>query len=568
MDSQGNHLNRPFYLEDWYIKPDLGRISRGGEEVKLEPKVMSVLVYLAERAGEVVSRDELLDKLWPDVVVSYDSLSSTVIKLRKALGDDSRNSSYIETIPKKGYRCVASVSQKTDKTLNTDFDDSHLVISTGSSIKHSVFNRKVKTGLFFLIIVGLIAGTILFLNNTSEDLTTKQVASIVVLPFLNLNADQQQDYLSDGITEDLITDLSKLSNLRVLSRTSSFTYKGREVDIDDVAKTLNVRYIVEGSVRKAGQQIRITAKLIDSNTEQAIWAERFDRPARDIFAIQDTVIEKIVSALAIELSIAEKNRLKQSDTNNIAAYEMFLRGQQLYRLRTKTGHEQAVDAYKKAIQLDPMYARAYGGWAVVLTHQYRRGWSVLSDEEARARMLELVRKAVSLDRSSPQVHWAAGYIHLFRKEYDEAAEAVEQAIALSPNYADGYGLLAFIRNWQGMGEAAEKNIKKAIELNPHHTFDYPWNLGLAYYNQRRYQEAVISLQQALQRNEHAHLPRLFLAASYVNLGRLDDARWEIDNVMVQAPDTRLKQIAATNAFEINEHSARFINELRQAGVPE
>jgi TolB-like protein/DNA-binding winged helix-turn-helix (wHTH) protein/cytochrome c-type biogenesis protein CcmH/NrfG len=568
MDSQGNHLNRPFYLADWYINPDLGRISRDGEEVKLEPKVMSLLVYLAERPGEVVSRDELLDKLWPDVVVSYDSLSSTVIKLRKALGDDSRNSSYIETIPKKGYRCVANVSHETEANIKTDSDDHRLATSTGVSTPHPAFSRKAITGLFVLAIVGLIAATILFFNNTTKEAATKQVASIVVLPFLNLNSDQQQDYLSDGITEDLITDLSQLSNLRVLSRTSSFTYKGREVDIADVAKTLDVRYIVEGSLRKAGQQIRINAKLIDSNTEQAIWAERFDRPAEDIFAIQDTVIEKIVSALAIELSIAEKKRLKQSDTNDIAAYEMFLRGQQLYRLRTRRGHEQAIEAYQKAIQLDPMYARAYGGWAVVLIHQYRRGWSVLSDEEARARTLELVRKAVSLDRSSPQVYWAVGYIHLFRKEYKEAAEAVEQAIALSPNYADGYGLLAFIKNWQGMGKAAEKYIKKAIELNPHHTFDYPWNLGLAYYNQGRHEEAVISLKHALERNEHAHLPRLFLAASYVNLKRLDDAQWEIDNVMVQAPDTRLKQIAATIAFEQDAHRERFINELRQAGVPE
>ena len=135
---------------------------------------------------------------------------------------------------------------------------------------------------------------------------------------------------------------------------------------------------------------------------------------------------------------------------------------------------------------------------------------------------------------------------------NEAASAVEQAIALSPNYADGYGLLAFINNWQGKGTAAEKNIKKAIELNPHHTFDYPWNLGLAYYNQGRYEEAVISLQHALERNEHAHLPRLFLAACYVNLKRLDDAQWEIDNVMVQAPDTRLKQIAATISSALNQ----------------
>ena len=247
---------------------------------------------------------------------------------------------------------------------------------------------------------------------------------------------------------------------------------------------------------------------------------------------------------------------------------MFLRGQQLFRLRTRNGHEQAIEAYKQAIQLDPKYARAYGGWAIVLTHLYRRGWAEQSLEEARARALELARKAVSLDRSSPQVYWSLGYIHLFRKEYSEAAAAVEQAIALSPNYADGYGLLAFINNWEGKGQSAEKNIKKAMALNPHYTFDYPWNLGLAYYNQGRYRDAIPHFKHALERNETTFLTRLFLAASYINLGQQDDARWEIENLLVHHPDTNLKQIAATIAFEEDERRIRFINEIRKAGVPE
>ena len=457
--SDKHSLNSAFYLADWYIDPASGRVSRAGEEHKLEPKVMSVLVYLAERQGEVVSREELEARLWPNVVVSYDSLSTSIIKLRKALGDNSRHPDYIETISKKGYRCIASVSPASDEQ-DVSASENYNTKPFELPLRHRIVSRKIQMGVL-LLIISLIIGTALFFNKTKTKVSTeKQIPSLVVLPFINISNDTRQDFFSDGITEDLITDLSQLANLKVMSRTSAYSYKGKDINIDEVASDLGVRYIVEGSVQKAGEQIRITAKLVDSKTEQAIWADRFDRPAQDIFSIQDAVIEKIVTALAIELSIAEKQRLKQSDTNNIAAYEMFLRGQQLFRLRTRNGHEQAIEAYKQAIQLDPKYARAYGGWAIVLTHLYRRGWAEQSLEEARARALELARKAVSLDRSSPQVYWSLGYIHLFRKEYSEAAAAVEQAIALSPNYADGYGLLAFINNWEGKGQSAEKILKK------------------------------------------------------------------------------------------------------------
>lgn len=561
-------IDKPFQLADWHINPELGRISRGDEEVKLEPKVMSVLVYLAEREGEVVSRDELLDKLWPNVVVSYDSLSSTIIKLRKALGDDSRDSKFIETIPKKGYRCIAKVSIETEQTVDINDGHQHVVQPDVNTISNSDTGRVKQFGLLSVLLLGLIVVAVMFFTNSSGNSTQKQLPSLVVLPFINLSNDQQQEYLSDVITEDLITDLSQLSNIRVMSRTSAYSYKGTDVNIADIAEALSVRYIVEGSVRSAGEQIRITAKLIDSQTEEAIWAERFDRPSRDIFAIQDTVIEKVVNALAIELSIAEKQRLKRTDTDIIAAYDHFLRGQKLFRVRSKAAYKQAIEEYQQAIELDPKYARAYGGWAIVLTHQYRRGWSELSNEEARWRILELARKAVALDRSSPQAHWALGYIHLFRKEYKEAAESVQQSIELSPNYADGYGLLAFINNWQGNGKEAEQLIKKAMILNPHYTFDYPWNLGLAYYNQERYKEAIVHLRKAIERNETAFLTRLFLAASYVNLDKMDEAEWEVDNLMVHAPDTHLRQIADVIAFQDDERRNKLVDALRKAGVPE
>lgn len=554
-----------FWIGEWQVNPTTGRISREGSEVKLEPKVMSVLVFLAQRQGEVISREELEDKLWPNVIVSYDALSTTMIKLRKSLGDDSRNPKFIETISKKGYRCVAQVSTGSTEKQTTDVTSK----SARNQVNERKFVLKPKARLgIFIFFVGLLAvfaykyysGNVTSLNNSQP--------SIVVLPFVNLNQDPEQEYFSDGITEDLITDLSQLSSLTVMSRTSAYSYKNKDINIKDVVDELAVRYVIEGSVRKVGDQVRITAKLIDSKTNQTLWAERFDRDYQQIFAVQDEVIQKIVSALAIKTTIAEKQRLKHSDTNNIAAYDMFQRGQSYFRQRSKESYELAIDVYRKAIEYDPEYARAYGAMAVILTVQSRRGWTPLSKQESLNRALELAQKAVALDRASAQAYWSLGFVHLFRKEYQDATASVEQAIKISPNYADAYGLLAFINNYRGNGKQAEKYIKKAIKLNPHHTFDYPYNLGFAYYNQARYDNAIPYLKQALVRNEQALLPRIVLAACYVRLEQLEDAQWEIEQLMIHYPDITRSVIVNDLAYEDDSRLEKLLDDLGKAGLPE
>ena len=578
----------PFWVGDWYVDPDSGHLYHENEEVKLEPKVMQVLVYLAHHPNKVVSRETLETTIWAGMVVGYDALSSSIIKLRKALGDDSRHPQYIETVSKKGYRLIAEIKHFGDEEAIRQ--DSHGETSQSVPIQASENSLSPSKKLpLILVTLGVLLTAILtlwyFLTLTPDtarrttvtsdsiseakyDESAVKIPSIVVLPFTNLSNDPQQEYFSDGITDDIITDLSQVSSLRVIARQSAYHYKNTKVSLADIAKELGVDYIVEGSVQKAGQRIRINVQLTNVDKGTHIWADRFDSKASNLFEIQDTITRRVIDAMYITLSNKENKRLVTRTTNNFEAYDMFLLGQQYSRNRTQEGYDLTIDTYRHAIQLDPNYARAYGALAVTLTRGYRQQLTKLSFEEARERALKIANKAVELDQSSPPVYWSLGYVHLFRKEYEEAEAAAKKAINLSPNYADGYGLLAFISNWRGKAEEAEKYIKKAINLNPYHTFDYPWNLGFANYTEGKYIEASHALQQALEKNPSVLYPRLFLAACYVRLGHQDDAEWEIEQVKMQQPRPTLTLLENTLPFEHPDQMRAFLEDLRKSGLPE
>jgi len=394
-----------------------------------------------------------------------------------------------------------------------------------------------------------------------------QKPSLAVLPFANMSGDSAQDYFVDGVTEDIVTDISRLSNLTIIAWSTSSTYKGTRVPPQDIGQELGVEYIVSGSVRKAGDRLRFTAQLVDSTSGETLWAERYDRTLNDIFVLQDEVREKIVAALAVKLSSREKKAIESARTDNVAAYDAFLRGRRYFMERTKEAYQLAREAYREAIKQDPSYARAYGALAIVLTNEYRNDWTTASVTEAQARALELADKAVSLDPSSPQTHWAMGFVRLFRQEYEEAAASAQTSVTLAPNYADGYGLLAFINNFRGRADEAVRQIKKAMVLNPNYSYDYPWNLGRAYYTLGRFPEAIDALQRALERNENAVYPRLFLAASYVRSGMLEDGEWEIEQVRMLNPELTTTHLE--NTFPVADKAAleQFLDDLKKAGLP-
>lgn len=326
-------------------------------------------------------------------------------------------------------------------------------------------------------------------------------------------------------------------------------------------------YILDGSVRKSGDQLRITAELVDARNSKQVWAERYDRKIADVFALQDDVTRKIVQALAVRLTSAEKGHLGRSATNNIAAYESFLRGREYYAQQTKEGNELARESYQHAIELDPTYARAYGGMALTLARDFQNGWTH-TPNESLDRALDLSKQAVTLGEDIPQTYWALGYVYMIRKEFENAAAAVEKAISLAPNYADGYGLLALIDNNLGKPKEAIELITKGMRLNPHYSFDYPYNLGRAYYLLGKYKEAIGALEKAQARNEN-HLPlKLFLAASYIRDGRVEDAKWVVEQLQMLSPETTVSQLDKAFAISNPELKNAFLADLRKAGLPE
>jgi len=391
--------------------------------------------------------------------------------------------------------------------------------------------------------------------------------SIAVLPFDNMSNDPNQQYFSDGIAEDIITDLSQLKNLAVIARNSSFTYRDKSVKAQDIGKDLGVKFLLEGSVRKAGDRIRITVQLIDTSNGHQLWAERFDRELIDMFALQDEITKRIVSALSVRLSGDEKQQLANNATKSFEAYDLFLQGQISGARFTKEGMAQAATMYRQAIGLDPAFARAYGALAVVLTRQVFLGYSD-SPAEMRERALEVVSKAVSINPNSPQVQWAQGYIYLYRNQFGEAVEALERAVNLSPSYADGYALLALIENNLGHAEVAIRLIEKGMKLNPYYSWDYLYNLGRAYYALGDYQKATQYLQQALERNEAPRVLRLFFIATLVQLGQQEDAEWEVVELEVSHPEVTLSHLNDVLVIADTVLRNRLMDDLRSAGMAE
>ncbi|MEJ2309134.1 MAG: winged helix-turn-helix domain-containing protein [Gammaproteobacteria bacterium] len=551
-----------YQLGEWRFQAALLQLQKGETVVRLQPRVAGVLLELVKNAGRPVSREELMRAVWPNKVVVDEAVSNAIKKLRQSLGDDSQNPRYIETISKVGYRLITDV-----RVINPDFNYQRKPKSNRLSSR--LFDR---TWMSFVIIASLIVAFMAMFysihqqNQGDISLSQAEPYSVAVLPFENISKESPEEYFTDGITTDIITELSRLRSLKVIGRTTVFTYKGKPYNTREIGKELGVRYIVEGSVQKSRQRLRINVQVADASTGYQLWGEKYDVSVDDLFSVQDELANRIADTLAVQLTPEEQRNLGRPASRSFEAYELFLQGLEQWFARTNEGSLSAAEAYERAIEIDPDFARAYGALAVIQMFRYWRG---LTDRpnETRDRALTLAKKAVALDDQAPQTFYSLGYVHLYRREYDHAAEAVANSLSLAPNYADGHGLSAFIDTHIREHERALESIKKAIALNPYYSFQYSLILGRSYYGLGRYSESAEALEESLNRNPRALLPRLFLAATYVRLERIDDAQWEIEQLQLDAPEFTRAQVVKTIPLKEESELNQLLNDLRLAGLP-
>ena len=374
----------------------------------------------------------------------------------------------------------------------------------------------------------------------SQALPLPDKPSIVVLPFANLSGDREQEYLSDGITTDLITDLARLPDLFVIDRNSAFTYKGKVVKASDVSRDLGVKYVLEGGLQKAGDQIRITTQLVDATTGDQLWAERYDCPQRDFFARQDEIVRKIVTTLNLEMDVSQRiafNGVGGGRTNNPDAYDDYLRGLKYTSNMTKEDFLKAQRMFEKAIELDPKYAAAYVSLGYTLRFQWNWLWN--EDPDPLQRAFQLAQQAIALDESLASAHGLLSAIYLSKAQYDPALSEAERAVSLDSNSADSYDVLAYVLNYIGRPAEAIEAAQKAMRLDPRHRDQYSIWIGLAQTQMGNYSKAIPVVKQ-FQRSYPNVLGSGFcftyLIVDYIELGKEKEARDELAELLRFSPD--------------------------------
>jgi adenylate cyclase len=389
--------------------------------------------------------------------------------------------------------------------------------------------------------------------------------SIAVLPFVNMSGDPEQEYFSDGISEQVITSLSMVSNLFVIARTSSFKYKGKEVDVRGVGRELGVRYVLEGSVQKSGDRVRITAQLIDAKSGNHVWAERYDRDLKDIFALQDEIAMKVLTDLRVKLTRGEQARVHAKGTNNSTAYLKFLKGHE-YLLHFNRGDNlMARQMFKEAIALDPQYPGAYSLLAHTHINDIYLG-SSKSPGKSIKKAAELVQKALALDDSLPPTIAALGRIYILKGQHEKAIAEYERAVSLNPNAAGAHAWLGVALNSVGRPDEAIASFKKAMRLSPISPAWFFMSLGLSYRMVGRYEDSIAAYKKALDRRPDALRTHIGLTATYSQAGRLDEARAQAAEVLRVQPKFSLKRYAKRLTFKDKAERDRFVDALRKAGL--
>jgi adenylate cyclase len=483
------------------------------------------------------------------------NLGDVIIEGDDIYGDGVNVAARLEPLAEPGGICVSSiVNESVGNRIDVRFQD-------GGEISVKNIDRPIRVWKWHPS-----ATTSAISRSVAKPEPNVAAASIAVLPFTNMSGDPEQEYFSDGISEDIITDLSKIGGLTVIARNSSFTYKGRSVDLRTVGRDLGVRSVLEGSIRRAGKRVRITAQLIDAATSTHLWADRYDRDLTDIFEVQDEVVEKIVGALAVTLTQGEQQRLRRHGTSNVEAYECWLRARALLTRGTRESIVEARAMYRRAIEFDHNFAAPHAGLAFAAIADHTSGWA-LDSAQALLEAERWARRALELNDHEPVSHMAVGNVLLWRRDHKGALAEFARMIALDPNFAQGHTATGLALMYAGEPARALEPFAIAMRLDPHYPDIVLHFLAQANVSLEKYEIAAQQLLDRIARNPSTDASRMLLASCYGHLGRAEDARTVWAELLKVNPDFSLMQRARVLPYKNPDDFQRILEGLAKAGLP-
>jgi TolB-like protein len=521
-----------FLFAGHILDTDRRELRRGADPIAVEPQVFDLLVYLVGNRERVVSKDDLIAAVWGGRIVSDSTLTSRINAARRAVGDSGQAQKLIRTIARKGFRFVGDVRAQPDAD-----ESAH----AGAAPEQAV-------------------------EAPRSALPLPDRPAIAVLPFLNMSGEPEQEYFSDGISEDIITALSKLRWFFVIARNSSFIYKGKAVHMKQVAEELGVGYVVEGSVRKGGDRVRITAQLNDVTTGSHIWAEHYDRDLADVFAVQDEITEAIVAAIEPQLYAAENFRAKRKPPDSMDAWDLVMRALSYYWRVTRQDNVVAQALLEKATAIDPNYGQALGVLATCHTFDAHMGWEDMATAMPIAERAALA--AVGADSEDPWAHYALGGVCLLTRRFDDSLAEFEVALRLNPNFSLAQGFYGLALTYAGRWEEGDLAARRALRSSPRDPFSAIYN-GIAAYAQfigRNYDEAMRLSREALrQRSDFVGGHRVLTAAAGM-AGQAEMATAALQELRRTQPNISLDWIATQMPIMQGAEMQHYLEGLRRAGL--
>jgi adenylate cyclase len=555
---------RRLRFDRYVLDLDRGCLLFDGSEIALRPKTFAVLLYLVENPGRLIAKEDIFAAVWPNLAITDDVLVQSIGELRRALGDDGMR--LIRTVPRRGYRFESTVSVVAPGEASAAEDRAESaspregvqpakpLLARSSGAFAAMFSGW--RGFAALALVVLVAAGALWIilsdRGSRPDDRSAQIADtgtkpvIAVLPFLNQGDHVAREYFADGLTQDIINALGRFSALTVMSWNAVFPFKGKPANPGEIARTLAVRYQVEGSVQQTGERVRVNAQLVNSDG-RVLWSGRFDEALANLFPLQDKITREIVGALAIRVTQVEQRRVLAKPTESLEAYDYVLRARPALQRPARANNVEARAFLRRAIQLDPNYAAAYAALAETYYIATAMGWAE-SPAAFLNRAEEIANQALSLNDSEVRAHIILARVHIFHHRYEQAKAAIDRAIAINPNDPQGLAGRGNILMWSGQTDAAIEALELAQRIDPELNAIDRFGLSLAYYLKRRYGASIEQAELNLRKTEGAHFSHVILAAAYAQQNRAANAAHAV---------TMIRRVDPT--FDPQAFGSKFLN---------